>query len=137
MIQTLPRPNLKNSEALTALHRPRRQPTNMSQIQHDLEAVARELGDALLDQFNGVIEGGIEDLEGPVREIASRMAVAARRKNQDLMDACRDQLALVVQEKEIQVKAAKSGVMDFILERGVTLLVNGAIAGLSGLRVTP
>lgn len=109
----------------------------MSQVKHDLEKVAQELGDALIDQFNGVIEGGIADLDGPVRAIAARMAVAARRKDQGLMEACRDQLALVFQEREIQVKAGAGSILDFLVERGVTLLVNGAIAGLSGLRVTP
>lgn len=109
----------------------------MSQVKHDMEAVAKELGDALIDQFNGIVESGMQDLDGPVREIAARMAVAARRKDQGLMDTCRDQLALVLQERQIQVKASAGGVMDFIVERGVTMLVNGAIAGLAGLRVTP
>lgn len=109
----------------------------MSQVKHDMEAVAKELGDALIDQFNSIVESGMKDLDGPVREIATRMAIAARLKNQYLMDACRDQLALVLQERQIQVKASAGGVMDFIVQRGVTLLINGAIAGLAGLRVTP
>lgn len=109
----------------------------MSQVKHDLEKVAQELGDALIGQFNTIVEDGMADLDGPVREIAARMAVAARRQDQALMEACRDQLALVIQEREIQLKAGASGVMDFLIERGITLLVNGAIAGLAGLRVTP
>lgn len=109
----------------------------MSQVKHDLETVARELGDALLDQLDSIVEEGMEDLDGPVRRISERMAEAARRGNQELMEACRDQLLLVVQEHEIRFKAGTEGILDFLIERGITLLINGAIAGLAGLRVTP
>ena len=109
----------------------------MSQVKHDLDAVARELGDALIGQFNTILEDGIGDLEGPVRQISVNMAAAARRADQGLMDACRDQLALLVDENEIRAKASSGAVVDFLVERGVTLLVNGAIGGLAGLRVTP
>lgn len=110
----------------------------MSQIKHDLDAVAKEMGNALIGQFNDILDKGIGDLEGPIRAISMRMALAARHQNPELVQACKDQLALILQEHEVELKAtAGGGVLDFIVNNGVTLLVNGAVAGLTGLRVTP
>ena len=81
-----------------------------------------------------LIDGTIEDLDGPIREIALRLALAARRGRQDLVVACKDQLAIIVLEKRLRVEQEASGLWESMLDIGVDLLVKGAIGGLGSLR---
>lgn len=109
----------------------------MSHIAHNLKAISNELGKALTDQLNQVLESGIESLEGPIQEISINMAVAAKHNKQELMEACKDQLALALIEQKAVFKAGTESTLDFIVSNGITMLVNGAIAGLSGMIVVP
>ena len=92
-----------------------------------------ELG--LKGLLNDLIDGTVEDLDGPIREIAQRMAMAARRNRMDLVEACKDQLALIVLEKELRVRAEADGWFESVLSIGINALIAGAIGGLGRARV--
>jgi len=103
----------------------------------DWEGLRNEIEGALRDQLGGLIEGSIDDLEGPIRDAANRMVVAIRRgpTAQPLVDEIRDELALRMLEKEIHAKKAVGNVMDVVLGVGLNLLFKGAIGGLSAVKV--
>lgn len=109
----------------------------MPTLKQDLEAVAAGLEGGLKTLLGQLIEGTISDLDGPIRETSMRLAVAAKRKRQDLVDASKDQLALLLMENEHRLRAEAGGFLDFALTAGLQLLFDGAVAGLSGLRVAP
>ena len=96
------------------------------------------LQDAMLagvEQILGqLIDGSLEDLEGPIREIANRLAMAARRRRFDLVAACKDQLMLIVLENRLSLHDAGEGLFKELLGMGVDLLVGAAIGGLGSLR---
>ena len=89
----------------------------------------------LKDILNEVIDGTYEDLDGPVRDIAARMTMAARRNRMDLVQACKDQLLLIVLEKELRLRSESSGFLDTIISVGVNALINGALGALASQRV--
>jgi len=91
-----------------------------------------ELG--LKDLLNELIDGSIEDLDGPIRLIAQRMAMAARRQRMDLVEASKDQLALIVLEKELRLRSEADGWFETILGIGINALISGAIGGLGRAR---
>lgn len=93
-----------------------------------------ELERGLKEMLNELIDGSIADLDGPVRETAQRMTVAAKRNRPDLVEASRDQLSLLVLEKELRLKVEGFGLFERMLNLGVNALINGAIAGLGGLK---
>jgi hypothetical protein len=108
----------------------------MGTIKKDWEFVRNSMETSLKKGLAEIVEGGIADLDGPIREAANRLTVAARRKRQDLVDEARDTLALAMMEQEIRAKAGFEGILDFALGAGINLLVDGAIAGLGALSVT-
>lgn len=86
------------------------------------------------DIMGSLIDGSIEDLNGPIRLISERLAYAARRNRLDLVAACRDQLQLLALEKQLRLEEEGNSILDTILTVGVNALVNGAIGGLGSLR---
>lgn len=82
------------------------------------------------DILGQVIDGTISDLDGPVRDIAARLTMAARRNRPDLVQACQDQLLLLVLEKEMRLRSSSNGFLDSMLNVGINALVNGAMAAL-------
>lgn len=109
----------------------------MPTVKQDLEAVAAGLEGGLKGLVSRLIEGTIDDLDGPIRETSMRLAVAAKRGRQDLVDASKDQLSLLMMENEHRLRAEAGGFMDFALTAGIQLLFDGAVAGLAGLKVAP
>lgn len=99
-------------------------------------------GQALLDGMEkgvkeimgSLIDGSIEDLDGPIREISARLAMSARRNRPDLVEACRDQLQLLALEKQLRIQTEGTGLLDMMLNMGVNALINGAIGGLGSLK---
>jgi hypothetical protein len=87
------------------------------------------------DILNQLIDGTIEDLDGPIREISLRLTMAARKQRPDLVAACRDQLELIVLEKRLRLEDEGDGVLGMILNVGISALVNGAIGALASKRV--
>jgi hypothetical protein len=81
-----------------------------------------------------LIDGTIEDLDGPIRAIALRMSLAATAGRPDLVEESRDQLALIVREKQLRLTLGGAGLFETMLSIGINALVNGAIAGLAGLK---
>lgn len=109
----------------------------MGQVLHDPEQVAKNMADALFEQFNVLLEGA-EALRPRIQAISTNLALAARTGRQELMEACQDQLALAVEESKLQARSsALEPLVDYTVQHGVTLLVQGAFAGLKGLRVGP
>jgi len=86
------------------------------------------------DILGEIIDGSVEDLDGPVREIAARLTMAARRGRLDLVQACQDQLLLIVLEKELRLRSEADGFLDTMLNVGINALVNGAIGALASAR---
>jgi hypothetical protein len=87
------------------------------------------------DILNQLIDGTIEDLDGPIREISLRLTMAARKKRTDLVEMCRDQLELIVLEKRLRLEGQNDGVLGTILNVGINALVNGAIGALASRRL--
>jgi hypothetical protein len=85
--------------------------------------------------LNTLIDGTIEDLDGPIREISLRLTMAARKKRTDLVEMCRDQLELIVLEKRLRLEGQGDGVLGTILNVGINALVNGAIGALASKRL--
>ena len=81
-----------------------------------------------------LIDGTIEDLDGPIHDIAMRLALAARRKRPELVAACKDQLAIIVLEKRLRLEQEGKGLWERMLDMGIDLLINGALGGLGSLR---
>jgi hypothetical protein len=98
----------------------------------------KPLLDAMENGVKGIlgelIDGTIEDLDGPIREISARLALAARRGRKDLVDASKDQLAIIVLEKRLRIEGAGDGMFEQLLGMGIDALIGGAIGGLGSLR---
>lgn len=83
--------------------------------------------------LSNVIEGSIESLEGPGREISARLALAARRNRPQLVQACKDQLQLLVKEQELRTRFDSSEMTDALIGVGIDSLISGAVGGLGSL----
>lgn len=83
------------------------------------------------DILNELIDGTVSDLDGPVREISARLTMAARRNRPDLVQACKDQLLLIVLEKELTLRSTADGWLDTVLNVGINALINGAVGALA------
>jgi hypothetical protein len=94
-----------------------------------------ELEGGLKDLLNELIDGSVEDLDGPIRLIAQRMAMAARRQRMDLVEMSKDQLQLIVLEKELRIRSEFDGFWQNLLNIGINALISGAIGGLGRARV--
>jgi hypothetical protein len=98
-------------------------PTGMAQARDVVErAITVELSRTLVETA--------DQLQGPVREAANRLVVAARRGRRDLADECRDQLALAVTERQLSVRSGMSEAFTAFFERGIGLLFDGLVGGL-------
>lgn len=104
-------------------------------IQQDMESLTGALTGGLKELLGDMIDGSISDLDGPIRSIAARLALAATRKRYDLVDECKDQLLLIIMEKELRLKAGVGELWEQMLGMGLNALVNGAIGGLGALKV--
>jgi len=103
-------------------------------IQKDMKALAGAMESGVKAILSQLIDGAITDLDGPIRDTAARLTLASRRGRQDLVDESRDQLALIIMEKERRLKVSGYDVLDTVLGIGLNALVNGAIAGLGALK---
>ncbi len=75
------------------------------------------------------------DLDGPVREIGQRMARAARRQGgEDLVQACKDQLQLLLMERQEAIELAAGDPVGMAIGIGFDALINGAVGGLGSLK---
>jgi len=81
-----------------------------------------------------LIDGTVTDLDGPVREISARLTMAARRNRPDLVQMCKDQLLLIVLEKELTLRSTADGWLDTVLNVGINALINGAIGALASAK---
>lgn len=107
----------------------------MAHIQQDMAGLGDALAGEVRNILGSLIEGSIKDLDGPIREISARLAMAAKRKRPDLVEACKDQLSMIVIEKELEVRSGVGDAFDSILNLGLNALVNGAIGGLGAIKV--
>lgn len=102
------------------------EPTNLSGARDKIEA-------ALRAELSRLLADTVDTVDGPIREASNRLVVAARRGRRDLADEARDQLALAIEERKLEARAGMSLTLDTILTRGVGLLFDGLVAGLTGL----
>jgi len=106
----------------------------MSQASEQFKPLLGSIDTGIKDILGQLIDGTIEDLDGPIRDISNRLAFAARRKRQDLVDASIDQLAIIALEKRLRIEGMGSNTMQVLLSMGVNALINGAIGGLGSVR---
>jgi len=101
--------------------------------QIDWGTLQDELYGALAGALGNLAEEGIEDIRGPVRNLAERLAIAVRREDQRMIDALKLQLRALVEENEIRVRAESRGILDWFLEHGLDLVAGAAQAGVRSL----
>lgn len=103
----------------------------------DWEGLRNELQGALTAELAGLIDGSIEDLEGPIRDAANRLVVAVRRgpTGEVLVGEIRDELALRMVEKQIKAKQSVNNVMDVVIGVGMNMLFRGAVGGLAAVKM--
>jgi hypothetical protein len=104
-------------------------------IKQDISAIANGLEAGLKGLLNDLIDGTIEELDGPIREASQRLSLAVAGHRPELAAEVRDQLALLVLEKRLRLQKMGSGMFERVLLLGMNALVNGAIAGLVGIKV--
>ena len=102
------------------------EPTGLSASRDAVEA-------ALKAELSRLLDGTVDAVDGPIREAANRIVVAARRGRRDLADEARDQLALALEERRLSARIGMESTLNVILGRGIGLLFDGLAAGLAGL----
>lgn len=102
------------------------EPTNLSGARDAVEA-------ALQAELSRLLNGTVDAIDGPIREAANRLVVAARRGRRDLADEARDQLALAIEERKLAARVGFESTLNVILQRGIGLLFDGLTAGLAGI----
>ena len=100
-------------------------PTDMSAARDAVEA-------ALKAELARLLQGTVDQVDGPIRDAANRIVVAARRGNRALVEEARDQLALALEERKMAARFGLQSTLDVILQRGIGLLFDGVVAGLAG-----
>ena len=98
-----------------------------------LDAARDQIEAALKAELARLLDGTVDQVDGPIREAANRLVVAARRGRRDLADECRDQLALALEERKLAARSGFESTLNVILQRGIGLLFDGLVAGLAGL----
>jgi hypothetical protein len=100
-------------------------------------AVRDQLEAALRAELSHLLSGTVDQIDGPIRDASNRLLVAARRGRKDLVDEARDQLLLAIEQRKLAARAGMESTFNVILSRGLGLLFDGVVAGLSGLKVKP
>lgn len=105
-------------------------------LSHDLSGARDQIEAALRAELSRLLDGTIDQVDGPIRDAANRLIVAARRGRRDLADECRDQLVLEIEAAKLRARSGFENILKIILERGIGLLFNGLVAGLTGVKVS-
>jgi hypothetical protein len=98
-----------------------------------LQAARDQIEQALKAELSRVLDGTVDQLDGPIRDASNRLVVAARRGRRDLADECRDQLALEIDAAKMSARSGFENTLNVILQRGIGLLFDGLVAGLAGI----
>ena len=100
----------------------------------DYSAARDQVEAALRAELSRLLAGTVDAVDGPIRDAANRLIVAARRGRRDLADECRDQLALELEARRVEAREGMESALNVVLQRGIGLLFDGLVAGLTGLR---
>lgn len=106
------------------------QPTGLNESRDQIEA-------ALRATLSELLAGTADRVDGPIREAANRLVVAAHRGDRALADEARDQLQVEIQMAQLDARAGLESTLSFVLTRGVGLLFDGLTAGLAGIARRP
>lgn len=90
---------------------------------------------AIQVELSRVLETTVDQLSGPIQAAANRLVYAARAGRRDLVEECRDQLDGALRERAVTVRPSMSLEVDVFIDRGLGLLFDGLVAGLTGLAV--
>jgi hypothetical protein len=85
---------------------------------------------ALRNLLSNISEGAVQDLDGPVREIAMRLSLAVAEGRVGLADEISKQLEVLIRIKGIRLKRSARGGLGLILQTGVGALIDGILAAL-------
>ena len=102
------------------------EPTGMHASRDAVEA-------ALRAELARLLDGTVDQVDGPIRDAANRLVVAARRGRRDLADEARDQLQLELDAAKLRARSGFESALGVILQRGIGLLFDGLVAGLAGI----
>lgn len=103
-------------------------PMDMSASRDSVEA-------ALRAELARLLDGTVDRIDGPIREASNRLVVAARRGRRDLVEEAQDQLQLAILEQKLAARQGFESTLNVVLSRGLGLLFDGIVAGLTGLRI--
>lgn len=109
----------------------------MTIVKKDFSGLTMGLERALRAQLEQFLGSTAAQLDGPVRRAAEHLSLAAQRGRKDLVDEARDTLLVAMQERKLEAKAGSSGLLQSFITQGIGLLVDGAVAGLNGLKIIP
>lgn len=109
----------------------------MANIKRDQAALNAAPAEIIIANLNEFLEGTAEDIDQYGRVIAARLAIAARRDRPDLVEECRDQLALLVDEGKLRVREGKDEAFNWFLFDGLGLITGLISKVLLSLVVVP
>lgn len=101
----------------------------------DLSGARDQIEAALRAELARLLDGTVDQIDGPIREASNRLVIAARRGDRALADECRDQLELELLAAKLSARAGLGSTLAVVLQRGLGLLFDGLVAGLTGVRV--
>ena len=99
----------------------------------DLSASRDAVEAALKAELSRLLDGTVDQVDGPIRDTANRLVVAARRGRRDLADEARDQLAVELLMRKMAARGGLESTLNIVLGRGLGLLFDGLVAGLAGI----
>lgn len=106
-------------------------------IQFDNTKLADIIDETIRGELQDILGDIAEDLDTTIRQISARMAIAARRKRPDLVEACKDQLLMAVETRRATIEENLVPRLDNLLIYGIDFLFNGALGAFSTIKVQP
>lgn len=101
----------------------------------DYSAARDQVEATLKAELSRLLQGTVDQIDGPIRDASNRLIVAARRGDRALADECRDQLAVEIEIRRLAARDGLESTLNVILQRGIGLLFDGLVAGLTGIKV--
>lgn len=99
----------------------------------DVTAARDAIEAALKAELSRLLDGTVDQVDGPIRAAANRLAVAARTGRRHLAEEARDQLALELETAKLRARSGLEDTLAIVLGRGIGLLFDGLVAGLAGI----
>lgn len=109
----------------------------MATILKDLGPLTGSIVDVLKGELIEIYGEAVTDLADELEPIAARMALAARRQRFDLVEAGRDQLALLIEQHKLNVLEGRENMVDHLFNLVFPGIFTIASSALRGLKIAP